>query len=234
MPTDTDVYRPRNDPPRVLVLSSSPRRNGNSRVLAESLAEGAGEAGSAVELVHLPEVVSEGLRDCRECRGPNGECTIDDGYRELFLDKALAADALVYATPLWWYGLSGHLKNFLDRMFCYISEGCPEAGRVMSQLVGKRAALVISAEESNLSARLAVVHQMQETCRYLHHTLVGIVVGTGNTRGEVRDDPTEPLVWARELGQRLFLIRTTDYQLDSDRAAAVWGGPERPPPGHWR
>ena len=53
-------------------------------------------------------------------------------------------------------------------------------------------------------------------------------------RGEVRDDPPEPLVWARELGQRLFLIRTTDYQLDSDRAAAVWGGPERPPPGHWR
>ena len=130
------------------------------------------------ELVHLPEVVSEGLRDCRECRGPNGECTIDDGYRELFLDKALAADALVYATPLWWYGLSGHLKNFLDRMFCYISEGCPEAERVMGQLVGKRAALVISAEESNFSARLAVVHQMQETCRYLHHTLVGIVVGT--------------------------------------------------------
>ena len=234
MPTDTDAYRPRNDPPRVLVLSSSPRRNGNSRVLAESLAEGAHEAGAAVEVVHLPEFVREGLRDCRECRGTTGECAIADGYRDLFLNKTLAADALVYATPLWWYGVSGHLKNFFDRMFCYISEECPEAERVMSELVGKRAALVISAEESNFSARLAVVQQMQELCRYLHHTLVGVVVGTGNTRGEVRDDPTEPMVWARELGQRLFLIRTTDYQLDSDRAAAVWGGPERLPPGHWR
>jgi multimeric flavodoxin WrbA len=229
----TDAYGPRNTPPRVLVLSSSPRRNGNSRLLAEALAAGAAAGGSAVEVVHIADHVGDFLRDCRTCRRPDGSCAIDDGFRSLLLDKVLPADALVYASPIWWYGVSGMLKTFLDRMFCYVAASYPDSARVAAALQWKRVALVLSAEESNFSARLAIVQQMQELSRYLHHSLVGIVTGIGNRRGEVRDDPSAPLAAAHDLGRRLFEIRATDYQLDTDRPGSVWAG-GGPCPAYWR
>ncbi len=224
---------PRNDPPRVLVISSSPRRNGNSRRLAEALVEGSAAAGHAPELIHLPDHVGEFLRDCRTCRDAAGHCTIDDGYRELLLEKLLPADALVYATPIWWYGTSGILKTFIDRLFCYIAFSYPDSERVAERLQWKRAALLLSAEESNFSARLAIVQQMQELCRYLHHPLVGIVTGIGNKRGDVERDPNEALANARQLGERLFEIEVTDYQLDTERPSSVWQD-GLPYPGYWR
>ncbi len=226
-------FTPRNTPPRVLVLSSSPRRDGNSRLLAEALAKGAAAAGNAVELLHLADHIRAFLRDCRTCRDANGRCTIDDGYEALLRDKVLPADALIYATPIWWYGVSGMFKTFLDRMFCYIANSYPDSEEVVRTLRWKRAALLMSAEESNFSARLGIVQQLQETCRYLDHSLVGIVTGIGNRRGDVIHDPNRPLDAAHELGKRLFDIRVTDYQLVTDRPAGVW---EEAPfyPGYWR
>lgn len=228
-----DPFAPRSDPPRVIVLSSSPRRNGNSRRLAEAAMAGAAEAGHAVELAHLPDHLSGFLRDCRECRDANGRCSIDDGYRTLFLEKVLSADAIVYATPIWWYGISGILKTFMDRMFCYIALSEPESEDIARRLQWKRAALIMSAEESNFSARLAILQQMQELCRYLNHSMVGIVTGIGNRRGDVDQDPNLPLDAARDLGRRLFEIEATDYRLDTERAASVWQGGQ-PFPGSWR
>jgi multimeric flavodoxin WrbA len=226
-------FAPRNAPPRVVVLCSSPRRDGNSRLLAEALAKGAAGAGNAVELIHLADHIKEFLRDCRTCRDDQGRCTIDDDFEALLRDMVLPADALVYATPIWWYGVSGMLKTFIDRIFCYIAYSNPDSEDVVRQLRWKRAALLMSAEESNFSARLAIVQQMQETCRYLDHSLVGIVTGIGNRRGDVQGDPNRPLDAARELGERLFQIRATDYKLVTDRPAGVW---EEAPffPGHWR
>jgi len=214
----TGAARPR----RVLALSSSPRRRGNSRLLAEAILEGAAAAGHSCELIHLADHVQEFLRNCRDCRQPDGSCSIPDGYRELFLEKMLPADALILATPVWWYGMSAQLKNVFDRMFCYYANSYPEHDEVRRRLVGKRVALALSAEENNISARLGILHQIQEVCRYLHYSFVGAVAGIGNSTGEVVDDPSQPLAAARELGGRLFKIRETDYKLDTDRPARVW------------
>lgn len=211
------------DAPRsVLALSSSPRRQGNSRTLAEAVLEGAAEAGHRVKLVHLADRVHGMLRNCRECRRPDGSCSIEDGYREVFLDEFLPAEAVVMATPVWWYGMSAHLKNFLDRMFCYYAMSYPDHAEVQRRMMGKRLALVLSAEESNLSARLGIVHQVQELCRYLHYSFVGVVTGIGNSTGEVHNDPTDPVRSAHELGGRLFDIRETDYKMDTERSPRVW------------
>jgi multimeric flavodoxin WrbA len=112
---------------RVLVLSTSPRRNGNSRLLADALLDGVGEAGRDGELVHVDDHVTSFLRDCRICRRPDGRCGIEDGFEALLLERVLHADAVVFATPLYWYGVSGQLKTFLDRIFCYIAASYPGA-----------------------------------------------------------------------------------------------------------
>jgi multimeric flavodoxin WrbA len=207
---------------KVLALSSSPRKDGNSRLLAESVLAGAVQGGHDAEIVDLSDVVSAPLRDCRVCRNSDGRCSIDDGYEEVLLGKVLGADALVLATPLYWYGISGQLKIFIDRIFCYEAAGYPESAEVKHRLVGKRVAAVVSSEETYPGSLVGVTAQFQEFARYLHHDFVGIVQGFGNSRGEVARDPSDPLGRAFALGARLFEARATDYRIDTPRGSSVW------------
>ncbi len=215
-----------NQPPKsakkVLVISSSPRLDGNSRLLADAALAGVREAGHPAELVHLDEHLKGFLRDCRRCRSPEGHCTIGDGFDELFRGKFLPADGVVFATPLYWYGVSGQLKTFFDRIFCYIAASYPESERVVGALTGKQIALILSSEESYTGASLGVLHEIQEYARYTHSPLVGVVQGFGNRRGDVLRDPGDPIGRARELGRRLFEIKPTDYRIDTPRAGSVW------------
>lgn len=222
------------DKRRVAIFCASPRRNGNSRLLAEAFAEGVAAAGNKPQLVHLPDYVREMLRDCKECRRPDGSCAIDDRFEELLKEIALPAEGWVYATPLWWYGVSAHLKNFLDRIFCYMSPAAPGQERLYRELPNKRTAVLMSAEENNLAARLGVLGHIEELCRYLHHDLVGFVTGIGNSRGDVKEDPAKPLEHARELGRWMFEIKEKNYFLDTERGKKVWE--ERPSfrPVVWR
>ncbi|MGP4016280.1 flavodoxin family protein [Saccharopolyspora sp. 5N708] len=210
---------------QVLALSSSPRKDGNSRMLAESVLEGAARQGHEVEIVDLADVVSAPLRDCRVCRTADGRCSINDDYEALLLGKVLVADALVLATPLYWYGISGQLKIFIDRIFCYESAGFPEFEEVRLRLVNKRLAAVVSSEESYPGSLVGVTAQLQELARYLHHDFVGVVQGIGNSRGEVAHDPTDPLARAFALGTRLFQTPATDYRIDTPRTPNVWPTP---------
>lgn len=207
---------------KVLVVSSSPRRDGNSRLLADAALAGAREAGHCAELAHLDDHLGAFLRDCRVCRSAEGHCTIEDGFDALFREKFLPADGVVFATPIYWYGVSGQLKTFFDRMFCYIAASHPESERIADGMVGKKIALLLSSEESYTGASLGILHEIQEYARYTHSPFVGFVQGIGNKRGDVMRDPGDPVGRARELGRRLFAMRATDYRLDTPRAGSVW------------
>ena len=210
----------------VLGLSASPRRDGNSFLLAEAAIEGAREAGHDAELAHVDDHVRHLLRDCRRCRDEAGRCTIDDSFESLLREKVLPADAIIFGTPLYWYGVSGQLKTFLDRIFCYIAASEPEADMFVEGLMGKRLALVLASEENYPGAPLGVVHEIQEYARYTHSAFVGVVQGIGNKRRDVVLDPSDPLGRARDLGRRLADLRSTDYRLDTERRNTTWPQPE--------
>ena len=99
--------------------------------------------------------------------------------------------------------MSGQLKTFLDRIFCYIAASEPDADMFVEGLMGKRLALVIASEESYPGAPLGVIHEIQEYARYTHSDFVGVVQGIGNSRRDVQRDPGDPLGRARDLGRRL-------------------------------
>jgi multimeric flavodoxin WrbA len=218
---------------RIVVLGASPRRDGNSWALADALAGGAEGAGHDVDLVDLNEAVGAFLRDCRRCRRADGTCGIEDGYARLLHELVLPADGLVYATPLYWYGVAGVLKTFFDRLFCYMAASYPRSDEVTRRLSGKRSALLLSSEERYPTAAAAVIAQLHETSRYLDHQLVDVVNGIGNARGEVRQDPQRPLDAAAALGRELFERHHSDYCWSTDRPRRVWGDgqPVRPAGG---
>jgi multimeric flavodoxin WrbA len=210
----------------VLVVNASPRRDGNSARLAAASAEGAREAGHVVSVVHLDDHLRHFLRDCRRCRDEHGQCTIDDDYARLLRDEVLPAHAIVLATPIYWYGVSGQLKTFFDRMFCFIAASQPDSEHFAAGLSGKRLAVLIASEETYPGAALALIHQIQEYARYTHSSIVGIVRGIGNQRGDVDLDPGNPLEEARELGRALALRHSSDYRIDTERPASTWASPE--------
>ena len=99
---------------KVLIVSASPRKNSNSEALALSFAEGAREAGHEVEFISLRGKTLNFCRGCFVCQEKQ-RCVIrDDG--DLICQKALTADVLVFATPIYYYEMSGQLKTLLDRL----------------------------------------------------------------------------------------------------------------------
>jgi multimeric flavodoxin WrbA len=210
---------------KTLVLSASPRDDGNSHALARSAIEGARSAGHDVEHVFLDAYVDRMLGNCRRCRRADGNCSLDDRYQELLIDHILPADGVIFAMPLYFYGMPARLKTVFDRLFCYTANSAPMQDQVVSGIMDKRVGVLISCEESYVGATQGVVAQFQELTRYLRQDLVGVVVGNANSRGEIVRDPSNPLACAHDLGARLFHVRVTDYRLDTERSNRVWDQP---------
>lgn len=97
----------------VLIISSSPRKGGNSETLAAAFARGAQEAGNRVETVYLREKQYSFCKGCFACR-KLGHCVINDDAVELTA-RMHDADVLVFVTPVYYYSVSGQLKTILDR-----------------------------------------------------------------------------------------------------------------------
>jgi multimeric flavodoxin WrbA len=99
---------------KVLILSASPRANGNSDLLAQKFAAGAIQAGNAVEIVALREKKIAYCTGCNYCQSHEGHCCLNDDA-EGIIDKMIAADVLVFATPTYFYSMAGQLKVLIDR-----------------------------------------------------------------------------------------------------------------------
>ncbi len=97
----------------VVIISASLRKGSNSEMLAKEFAKGALEAGNKVETVSLREKSIGFCRGCLACL-KLGKCVIGDDAVEI-AEKMKNADVLVFATPVYYYSVSGQLKTMLDR-----------------------------------------------------------------------------------------------------------------------
>lgn len=100
---------------KVLVICSSYRKGGNSETLAHSFIVGAKEAGNEVEQIFLRDGEISFCRGCLACQAECvTSCVIDD-YANTVSAAMNGADVIVFATPVYFYGMSGNLKTMLDR-----------------------------------------------------------------------------------------------------------------------
>lgn len=98
---------------KILIISTSLRRNSNSHELSEAFAKGARESGNEVELLSLRHKEIRFCQGCLSCM-KTGKCVIDDDAPEI-VKKMHDADVLVFATPIYYYEMCGQMKTFLDR-----------------------------------------------------------------------------------------------------------------------
>lgn len=99
---------------KVIVISTSLRNGSNSGMLAERFAEGAAAAGNEVEKISL---AGKDIRFCRGCFGCKelGRCVIKDDVNDI-MAKVMDADVIAWATPVYYYEMSGQMKTLIDRM----------------------------------------------------------------------------------------------------------------------
>lgn len=98
---------------KVLIISTSPRKNGNSETLADAFLKGAADSGNIVEKISLYDKTIGFCKGCLACQ-KTGRCVIHDDA-DTIAQKMLSADVLVFATPIYYYEMSGQMKTMLDR-----------------------------------------------------------------------------------------------------------------------
>ena len=105
---------------KVIVISTSLRRGSNSDMLAEKFVEGAKTAGNDVEKISL---VGKNIQFCKGCLGCQklGHCIINDDVNDI-TSKVLQADVVCWATPIYYYEMSGQMKTLIDRMNAMYSQ----------------------------------------------------------------------------------------------------------------
>ncbi|MGV1098701.1 flavodoxin family protein [Thiovibrio sp. JS02] len=98
---------------RIFAVNGSPRKKGNTEELLRAFLKGAESTGAVVEIVRLAELHIQPCIGCGGC-DKTGECVLEDAMQDLY-PKIRAANRIVLASPIYFYGITAQAKAFVDR-----------------------------------------------------------------------------------------------------------------------
>lgn len=101
---------------KILILEGSPRKGGNTDLLADQFAAGAIAAGHEVEKIYIKDKTVNGCLGCGVCQRKGGKCVQKDDMTEIY-EKMLAANVVVFASPVYFYSWTSQIKTVIDRTF---------------------------------------------------------------------------------------------------------------------
>jgi multimeric flavodoxin WrbA len=186
---------------KVLILNGSPRPGGNTSVLAEQVKKGAEEKGATAEIIYLHGLDINPCDACDMCQDvAEIDCVVEDDMHTLY-PKVREADAIVYASPIYWFTVSAQTKLFMDR--CYGMGGDGD-GVENHTLAGKKIGVVLVYEGDDPfdSGAINAIRTSQDMFNYIPAEIVGFVYGTALVPGEIRNQG-DVMVKALELGATL-------------------------------
>lgn len=195
------MARGRKRMPRVLVLLGSPRKKGNSALLAEKIGGGAKKAGAKVETVYLHGLKISPCESCFHCQKPRSKgCAIKDDMQSVFR-KMMEADAWVIASPVYWFSMSAQTKLWMDRTLAF-------SAYRKEPFTGKRIAIAMSygGEDPFDSGCINALRTFQDAYRYAGAKIVGMVYGSAMKAGDIRKNKNL-LRAAEDLGKELMEAR---------------------------
>jgi multimeric flavodoxin WrbA len=165
----------------VLGIIGSPRKNGNTHVMVSRILEGARDKGAHIEAVSLADMTIRECDGCHACWKGKHACPKKDDMAILY-PKVAEADAIVFGTPVYWYGPTALMKAFIDR-FVYFN--CPASRK---QVRNKVAVIAIPFEDRTRATADLVVDFFDKSLTYLEMRLIDKILAPGVTkRGEVSD-----------------------------------------------
>ena len=127
---------------KIVVITGSPRKNGNSFAMTDAFIKAAEAKGHTVTRFDAALKKVGGCRACETCFSTGKACTFDDDFNTI-APAILEADAIVFTTPVYWYSIPAQIKGVIDRIFSLVVGG--------KDIAGKECALITCCEEEDVS-----------------------------------------------------------------------------------
>lgn len=155
---------------KIVVITGSPRKNGNSFAMTEAFIKAAEEKGHTVTRFDAAMKKVGGCHACETCYSTGKACTFDDDFNTIAL-AILEADAIVFTMPVYWYSIPAQIKGVIDRIFSLVVGG--------KDIAGKECALITCCEEEDMSVMDGVRIPMERMCDLNKWKMVGEVLIPG-------------------------------------------------------
>lgn len=161
----------------ILVITGSPRKGGNTDIMAEAFAEGARESGNQVVIKNVGAMKIAPCMACEYCFAHDGECVQKDDMTEI-LAETDRADMVVFASPIYWFSMSAQIKLAIDRLYARAAKGFHPT----------QTALLLNAMSEGVFD--SAINQYKYMSNYLNWTNKGIITIAGmKEMGSMKDSP---------------------------------------------
>ena len=155
---------------KIVVITGSPRRNGNSFAMTDAFVKAAEGKGHTITRFDAALNKVGGCRACETCFSTGKACSFDDDFNTI-APAILEADAIVFTTPVYWYSIPAQIKGVIDRIFSLVVGG--------KDIAGKECALITCCEEDDMSVMDGVRVPMERMCALNKWKMVGEVLISG-------------------------------------------------------
>ena len=178
---------------KVVVITGSPRKNGNSAAMAEAFIKAAEEKGHTVTRFDAAMMNGGGCHACETCFKSGKACSFDDDFNTI-APHILEADDIVFAMPGYWYSIPGQIKNVIDKIYSFCVAG--------KDVAGKGCGLIACCEEEDMTVLDGVRMPLERSAALLKWHMIGevLIPGVLNT-GDI--EKTDGCRQAAELAENL-------------------------------
>jgi len=188
---------------KVVGISGSPRKGGNTDILLDNALEGAREAGGDVIKIRLNDLSMKGCQECGDCQ-TTGKCVLDDDMQKLY-DLLEALDVLIIASPVFFSGLSSQTKMMIDRCQSLWARKYRLNRPIATE--GKRRGVFLSVGGMKRSDFSGAISTIKVFFTSIDVEFIGALTYRGiDAKGKINDHLTA-LDEARSLGKELVLSK---------------------------
>ncbi len=152
----------------IVILTGSPRKNGNTNHLADRFTAGATEAGHRVFRFDCAKSKVNPCLGCNHC-GMDGECVYKDDFTEKLLPELLKADMVVFCSPMYYFGFSAQLKAVIDRFY----------SRTYKLTGGKKTAFLMAYANNAARDEAPMISHYKRLADYMEWEDMGMVIAPG-------------------------------------------------------
>lgn len=155
---------------KIVVITGSPRKNGNSFAMTEAFIKEAEAKGHAVTRFDAAEMAISGCRACETCYKSGKACSFDDDFNTI-APAVLDADVVIFSTPVYWYSIPAQIKAVLDKMYSFCVAG--------KDIAGKGCGIIACCEEEDMTVLDGVRVPIERSAALMKWNMVGEVLIPG-------------------------------------------------------
>ena len=155
---------------KIVVITGSPRKQGNSFAMTEAFIKAAEAKGHSVTRFDTSFMKIGFCHACETCYKTGKACSFDDDFNTI-APAILEADAVVFSAPVYWYSIPAQIKGVIDKMFSFVVGG--------KDIAGKECALITCCEEEDVSVMDGVRIPIERSAALIKWNMVGEVLVPG-------------------------------------------------------